>query len=694
MIVAVDIGASATKVGIWRSGRGDPAAIGIEGEFQWSTTLFLDRDRTLLTGVAPENLSRAPRYRGRYVVGVKQQVNKPDPATEPLHRELHFPVGDTQPLVRGIGAILRHALTALPGGSGPPEHLVLTHPVVWTGIEKAVLVEAAASVAGGVPVTLVSEAEAVGLHAASRLPAEGIRAVLDFGASTFDFAVLRTRPDASPQVRYEGGRLVGGDDFDARVLHLVRDAADDDERRVLADLAATEPALLRAEAEQVKKALSDADEAVFAIRTVEVPVYREDFEEAIAPLVLECRALVHEALRALGEHRPDAFVLSGGAARIPCVREQMAGLATELGAEIVDISREAQGSPVALGAVRAPLGTGRPRASALRPFTLTADVLQPPSARTPLVAVAGGLATLGTDARLRIWRDDGAGRLSPLAQRWTYPQTVAMTADPAGHRLLLASESPAFTEVRLNARGEDSHSSVYGHLAATPSRPEGRVTALAYQGPFLAWCVDGGPTGTLLDTSRGRWRPLTFGEPVAELFFLDPGLLLARTATGLELMDAAGRETLATLALPGPEPVALAVEPASGTVVVSGPRSLSTYTVNARHRFEPRWRRALKAGGPVTCVVTGGEPTIVVVYDAHDQVYRALTGDTGSQVALRDAAARPAPVQLYASPDPGVVYARTPQSIDRLRLGRRRSPDRLSLDQLRRDPPRRERPVR
>ncbi|MGP3691618.1 Hsp70 family protein [Streptomyces sp. IBSNAI002] len=670
MILAVDIGASATKAALWRPKRYDPAALDIDGQFQWSTTLFLDRGRGMLTGVAPENLAGAPRYRGRYLVGVKQQVNKPDPATEPLYRELRFPTGGTEPLVRGIGVILAHALTAVPKRFGRPDRLVLSHPVVWTDTEKAVLVEAAAAALPGVPVALVSEAEAVGLHMASRLPAGGSYAVLDFGASSFDFAVLRHQAQGPARVVYDGGRLIGGDDFDACLLNLVRESADAGQLRELTDIATTEPELLRAEAEQVKKALSDGDEAVFAVRGLEIDVYRAEFEAAIAPLVQTCRTLVDEALSLLHADPPHTFALSGGAARIPLVREQMADLAAGAGAEVIDAQEETPGSLVALGALRIPADAPAPRARAVRPFTLAAEVMKAPAARTPLTAVRGGLAFLGPDAGLQVWQDDGTGTMGPVALRRKVPGSVAMTAGGTGRELVLASPSPAFTVMELNARGEDVAASVFGHLAATPSRSEGRVTALAHWWPLLAWCVDDGPGGSLVDVRADRWSPLLFDEPVSELTFAGPGMLLARTATGLFLLDTDSLRTPDSLRrpafLPLSEPFSVAVEPSSATAAVSGAGAVSGYALRP-DGFERLWHRPLGDGGPVACTAPGGQP-VVIVFDTHDGVYRALAADTGRQLALRDAAASTGPHRMYPSPDPGVVYARTPGFVHRLRL--------------------------
>ncbi|WP_329558651.1 Hsp70 family protein [Streptomyces uncialis] len=664
MIVSVDVGASTTKSAVLAEGTADAVTVRLQGFPEWPTALMLGRDGTLITGTAAANLRDAAPYKGRYLWGLKQQINLAA-RTEPLHREVHFPSGDTQPLVRGVAAVLTHTLRAVTEQYGAPTRLVLTHPVLWTDAEQVVLTEAATA-AGHPSAGLVSEAEAVGLHAVRRLPGDGPFAVLDFGASTFDFALLDRRGDGSPEVVYETGRLIGGDDFDTRVLQLVRDSATAEERRVLDELAATRPELLRQEAEEVKRALTVRDEAGFGVWDLDIEVQRADFADAIDPLVTTCVAAAREALSALDGTRPRAIVLSGGAARVPQVREHVAGLAASLGAELIDLVDGVDGSPVALGATRAPARsrTGRaPRPA--RPFTVDPAVLELGHPDTSVVGVLGGVLALRPERELRGWQLPAYGDAAQGGAPDGPTMPVSRIAgDPASTRVVLASPSPAFLVTTVDGTGGLGRSVVFGRLATARGAAGSTVSALACRGLLIAWVETDG-RGTIVDTLSWHWRTFPLPELVNELSFTDKPWLIARLPDRLLLFDVLTLRRRAELDLP--DSAALTVEPRHGTVCVAYEDEVVAYRTGTGC-FEVRWRRPLRSHGAIAFTHTGDEAA-VVVFDSTAQVYRALHADTGDQLGLRDAIGLDRPEALHPSPDRGVVYARAGAGLDRLRLG-------------------------
>ncbi|MFD4830563.1 Hsp70 family protein [Streptomyces uncialis] len=664
MIVSVDVGASTTKSAVLAEGTADAVTVRLQGLPEWPTALMLGRDGTLITGTAAANLRDAAPYKGRYLWGLKQQINLAA-RTEPLHREVHFPSGDTQPLVRGVAAVLTHTLRAVTEQYGAPTRLVLTHPVLWTDAEQVVLTEAATA-AGHPSAGLVSEAEAVGLHAVRRLPGDGPFAVLDFGASTFDFALLDRRGDGSPEVVYETGRLIGGDDFDTRVLQLVRESATAEERRVLDELAATRPELLRQEAEEVKRALTVRDEAGFGVWDLDIEVQRADFADAIDPLVTTCVAAAREALSALDGTRPRAIVLSGGAARVPQVREHVAGLAASLGAELIDLVDGVDGSPVALGATRAPARsrTGRaPRPA--RPFTVDPAVLEIGHPDTSVVGVLGGVLALRPERELRGWQLPAYGDAAQGGATDGPAMPVSRIAgDPASTRVVLASPSPAFLVTTVDGTGGLGRSVVFGRLATARGAAGSTVSALACRGLLIAWVETDG-RGTIVDTLSWHWRTFPIPELVNELSFTDKPWLIARLPDRLLLFDVLTLRRRAELDLP--DSAALAVEPRHGTVCVAYEDEVVAYRTGTGS-FEVHWRRPLRSHGAIAFTHTGDEAA-VVVFDSTAQVYRALHADTGDQLGLRDAIGLDRPEALHPSPDRGVVYARAGAGLDRLRLG-------------------------
>ena len=186
----------------------------------------------------------------------------------------------------------------------------------------------AARLAGIEPVRIVNEptAAALAYGLGLRGRAETV-AVYDFGGGTFDVSILEMSSAGDDVVRVvatAGDTHLGGDDIDAAVAALLStriaseghelSAAPPQWRQVLLD--AAEAAKIRLSADEsapVELALPDGTRW----RTT---LLREDFEEAIAPLVARtvecCRAAIADA----GSPSVDRVVMVGGSTRIPCVR--------------------------------------------------------------------------------------------------------------------------------------------------------------------------------------------------------------------------------------------------------------------------------------------------------------------------------------------------------------------------------------
>lgn len=198
---------------------------------------------------------------------------------------------------------------------------VITVPAYFNEGQRAAT-KAAGELAGLEVVRIINEPTAAALaFGLDKLEERSRVAVYDFGGGTFDLTILEMQ-DGVFQVRStHGDTRLGGDDIDAALWQWVAERA-----RV-----STKPGVRElAEAERVKRALSDRDEEVFRLPfsedgNVEVTVTREDFKRVVAPILERtmdcCRRAVADSGWSVDQL--DAVVLVGGSTRIPAVRSRV-----------------------------------------------------------------------------------------------------------------------------------------------------------------------------------------------------------------------------------------------------------------------------------------------------------------------------------------------------------------------------------
>ncbi|MGX7672664.1 Hsp70 family protein [Plantactinospora sp. DSM 117369] len=286
-----------------------------------------------------------------------------------------------------VAAVLRRcADEAVRVVGGAVHELVLTHPAAWGPRRRQVLVDAAAR-AGLPPPALVAEPTAAATHFTTVL-ARPVRTgdavvVYDFGAGTFDVAVLRRRPDGWDVAASQGLSDLGGLDLDDVVVERVRaavvPAGPDDVRWRRLSQPGSGPDLLHhrslwEEARAAKEELSRRSTAGLRLPIFErdVHVTREEFEAAAAGAIERSVALTAATVSSSGidAGRIAGLFLVGGASRVPLVATR---LHRRLG--IVPTVVEQPELVVAQGAL------------------LTAEVGTPPG--TPPTAARGGVAGIG-----------------------------------------------------------------------------------------------------------------------------------------------------------------------------------------------------------------------------------------------------------------------------------------------------------
>jgi len=196
---------------------------------------------------------------------------------------------------------------------------VITVPAYFNDSQRQATRDAG-RLAGLEVLRLVNEPTAASLAYGLDKQDEGVIAVYDLGGGTFDISVLRLRAGVFEVLATSGDTHLGGDDFDERLADLV-----------LAELPETERSRAdvrvraRAAAEQVKRALSDAERAEIVLGPARRAVTRAEFEALVADLVERTAGPCRQALKDAGLRPADirCVVAVGGSTRVPLVRRQM-----------------------------------------------------------------------------------------------------------------------------------------------------------------------------------------------------------------------------------------------------------------------------------------------------------------------------------------------------------------------------------
>ncbi|MFF3947150.1 Hsp70 family protein [Streptomyces sp. NPDC001902] len=204
------------------------------------------------------------------------------------------------------------------------EEAVVTVPANATGAARY-RTRAAARLAGIRVKALINEPTAAAISYAHDYPGEGCFLVFDWGGGTIDVTVLEHYDGIFDEVASRGITALGGLEFDEALVRLI-----------LPKLGRRPEHLTRAEArrwrrhvELTKIALSQpgTNDVLFEPPGGMSPIviYREEFEEAVEPLVRRALVPLEECLNDVGlsPETLDAVLMIGGTSQIPLVRREV-----------------------------------------------------------------------------------------------------------------------------------------------------------------------------------------------------------------------------------------------------------------------------------------------------------------------------------------------------------------------------------
>jgi molecular chaperone DnaK (HSP70) len=206
----------------------------------------------------------------------------------------------------------------------PIKKVVVTVPAYFNDAQR-VATAVAAKVAGLEVVRIINEPTAAALaYGIGSQSAPKKVVVYDFGGGTFDVSLLKVTDGVFEVVATDGDSDLGGDDLDRALVEVLLEKA---QRKPDSP---EDWALLAAQAEEVKRQLSDSDQLDCSLHWSgqiqwEGEISRHDFESAALPWVERSLKLVAKAMAVAGwtAEEVDDVIMVGGSTRVPLVKQKV-----------------------------------------------------------------------------------------------------------------------------------------------------------------------------------------------------------------------------------------------------------------------------------------------------------------------------------------------------------------------------------
>jgi molecular chaperone DnaK len=351
LILGIDLGTTNSAVGVVDSGF--PILLANEdGRRITPSAVWIGQDGTIEVGA--KALRRRALEPDRVVTSIKRLMGR-----RASEVEENFPVavatgGDGLPRVLGqtpeaISAeILREMKRIAEWRMGVAiTKAVITVPAYFHDGQRAAT-KRAGELAGLEVVRILNEPTAAALaYGLDKLDEKARVAVYDLGGGTFDLSILEMQDGVFQVLATHGDTRLGGDDLDALILDRIVERAD------VGEIDSAARVRMMGEAERVKLALSESEQAVFRVpfydgsRSLEETITREELEKLAAPWIAKTLRLCRQALAdaVLKPEDLSAVVVVGGSTRMPAVRRAV----EELFGREPDVSQHPD-EAIALGA--------------------------------------------------------------------------------------------------------------------------------------------------------------------------------------------------------------------------------------------------------------------------------------------------------------------------------------------------------
>ncbi len=322
IILGIDLGTTNSEIAIIENGLA--TIITHQGCNILPSFVGLDEQGAILVGEAARNQYHV--YPERTVKSIKRLMGT---ATQITLGERSF----TPPEISAI--ILKQLKQMAEAHLGQQvTKVVITVPAYFSDAQRQATRDAG-EIAGLQVVKIINEPTAAALSYEADHQGHKRILIYDLGGGTFDVSVVELEDDIIEVVSSHGNNLLGGDDFDKKILEFLLAHLQEVSGFEPDALSAQAMARLDRAAEAAKKTLSDHPfariEEEYLLERDGVPIHlslelaRSDYESMIRPFIDETLAAIHTALSSAGLTVADIdeTLLVGGSTRTPLVQRML-----------------------------------------------------------------------------------------------------------------------------------------------------------------------------------------------------------------------------------------------------------------------------------------------------------------------------------------------------------------------------------
>ncbi|MEM8719119.1 MAG: Hsp70 family protein [Cyanobacteria bacterium P01_G01_bin.39] len=318
--IGIDLGTSTSEICVYRKDSIEPIPDPVTKIPIVSSIVALNPKGELLVGENADSYVDVP---GKGIREVKRKMGTSE--TVKLSDQEYRPEEVSALILRRLKENAENALGRI------IKEVVISVPANFPDTARQATLNAA-ELAGLKVLRLINEPTAAALaFGIDNIDKEEQLVVFDWGGGTLDITVLEMVAGVLDVKSSFGDPYLGGKDLDEVMIGLIRDKFQADYPDI--QIPEKSASQLKKVAESTKKLLSSQSSHIvsipnFAIQSgelidLEVEITREEFEQAVTPLLAKARECVRQALDAK-KIRPSAIdrvLLVGGTTYIPCVRK-------------------------------------------------------------------------------------------------------------------------------------------------------------------------------------------------------------------------------------------------------------------------------------------------------------------------------------------------------------------------------------